>query len=104
MEAKKQDLIKASNEKIADAVIRAREGKIKIKPGYDGVYGEPIFENNTNNEKEEIKENKQQGLNKFFWLFIKFEQSENFTKLGKCKAFSVVYKVWHLYFNNFKLY
>lgn len=60
LEAKKEDLTKASNEKIADAIIKAREGKIKIKPGYDGVYGQPIFENN---EKEE---NDQEGLNKFF--------------------------------------
>ncbi|MCK4818561.1 DNA helicase UvrD, partial [bacterium] len=49
LEAKREDLTKASNEKIADAIIRAREGKIRIKPGYDGVYGEPIFENNVNN-------------------------------------------------------
>ncbi len=66
LDAKKEDLIKASNEKIADAIIKAREGKIKIKPGYDGEYGQPIFENNADNEKEEIKENRQQGLNKFF--------------------------------------
>jgi uncharacterized protein (TIGR00375 family) len=66
LEVKKEDLVKASNEKIADAIIKAREGKIKIKPGYDGVYGEPIFENNADNKKEEIKENEQKGLNKFF--------------------------------------
>ena len=66
METKKEDLTKASNEKIANAIIKAREGKIKIKPGYDGVYGQPIFENNANNEKEDIKENNQEGLNKFF--------------------------------------
>ncbi|MAH01825.1 MAG: endonuclease Q family protein [Candidatus Woesearchaeota archaeon] len=62
LEAKKDDLIKATNEKIADAIISNREGKIKIKPGYDGVYGQPIFENN---EKQSSKNN-QEGLNKFF--------------------------------------
>ena len=41
---KKEDLIKVTNQKIADAIIKVREGKIKIKPGYDGVYGQPIFE------------------------------------------------------------
>ena len=73
LEAKKEDLVKVSNEKIADAIINNREGKIKIKPGYDGVYGEPVFENTNvkpsmapiDNEKE-VKRNKQEGLNKFF--------------------------------------
>ncbi len=56
---KREDLIKVSNEKIAEAIMNNREGKIKIKPGYDGVYGEPVFENN------EKPENNQKGLNRF---------------------------------------
>ena len=68
----REDLIKISNETIADAIIQVREGKVHIKPGYDGVYGIPIFENSQNKsktnsvEEENIKENKQQDLNKFF--------------------------------------
>ena len=73
LETKKEDLIKATDEKIADAIIAAREGKIKIKPGYDGVYGEPVFENaqaksgisSIDNEKK-VKNSKQEGLNRFF--------------------------------------
>jgi uncharacterized protein (TIGR00375 family) len=73
LETKKEDLIKATDEKIADAIIAAREGKIKIKPGYDGVYGEPVFENaqaksgisSIDNEKK-VKNSKQKGLNRFF--------------------------------------
>ncbi|MBI2134459.1 DNA helicase UvrD [Candidatus Woesearchaeota archaeon] len=54
LDAKKKDLAKFTDEKIADAIIAVREGKVKIKPGYDGVYGELIFGNNHN--KEELNE------------------------------------------------
>jgi uncharacterized protein (TIGR00375 family) len=78
LEAKKEDLLRFTDERIADAIIKNREGKIKIKPGYDGVYGEPVFDNHTNNtmksnnsesigdKKEKNKRNMQQDLNKFF--------------------------------------
>ena len=75
LEAKKEDLAKAADENIANAIIAVREGKIKIKPGYDGVYGQPIFENVAGEIKETgIKESRvkkakgiqQQGLSKFF--------------------------------------
>ncbi|MEM7819443.1 MAG: endonuclease Q family protein [Candidatus Aenigmatarchaeota archaeon] len=49
------DLIKI-DEKIADLIIKNREGKIKVIPGFDGVYGKPILEKVTG---------KQLGLNKF---------------------------------------
>jgi len=37
-----EDLRKV-DEKVADVVVRVREGKLKIKPGYDGLYGELIL-------------------------------------------------------------
>jgi uncharacterized protein (TIGR00375 family) len=40
----KEDLVKITDERIADAIIKIREGKINYIPGYDGVYGEPVFE------------------------------------------------------------
>jgi uncharacterized protein (TIGR00375 family) len=58
----KGDLMKATDEKTANAIIGVREGKVKIKPGYDGVYGQPVFEN----KNMEARDNKQEGLNKFF--------------------------------------
>jgi len=70
LEAKKEDLIKITDEKIADAIIKVREGKIKIKPGYDGVYGQPVFSDNEgeirDNKQKETKEQTQEGLTKFF--------------------------------------
>ena len=45
IDARKEELAKIADEKIADAIIAVREGKVKIKPGYDGVYGHLVFEN-----------------------------------------------------------
>jgi uncharacterized protein (TIGR00375 family) len=42
----KEELLKVTNEKIADALIKVREGKVKYQPGADGEYGRPIFDEN----------------------------------------------------------
>jgi len=39
----KEELLKVTNEKIADAIVKVREGKVKYAPGYDGVYGRAVF-------------------------------------------------------------
>ena len=61
LEADRETIAKLSNEKIADAIIKVREGKVKFKPGYDGVYGQPIF----NDEKIETLPSKQKSLADF---------------------------------------
>ena len=38
-----EELAKASNARIAEMIIRNRDGKVEILPGYDGEYGIPIF-------------------------------------------------------------
>jgi len=48
IDASKEALTEVVNEKIAEAIIKVREGKIKVIPGYDGVYGQlVIFEEET---------------------------------------------------------
>jgi len=45
--APKDALSKVVDEGIAEAIVRVREGKVKVIPGYDGVYGRlDIFEEN----------------------------------------------------------
>ena len=43
LEAPKEELLKATSEKIVDAIIKTREDQVKYIPGYDGVYGRPVF-------------------------------------------------------------
>jgi len=51
MDASKQALTKVVDEKVAEAIIRVREGRAKVIPGYDGVYGKLIiFEENSDDE------------------------------------------------------
>lgn len=65
------ELKKITNEKIAEAIINIRNGKIKIQPGFDGEYGYPVFSDDNKKSKERFAEtNKfshkgQKGLNDF---------------------------------------
>lgn len=42
IDASKDDLCSV-NERIAEAIIKVREGQVKVMPGYDGVYGQLII-------------------------------------------------------------
>jgi len=46
LNASKEDLINSglADEKLADLIIKNREAKIKVKPGYDGEYGKAILD------------------------------------------------------------
>jgi uncharacterized protein (TIGR00375 family) len=53
LHAEKGKLEKISGERIADGIVRMREGKIRVIPGYDGVFGEiKIFEKEGKAEKK----------------------------------------------------
>jgi len=43
MDASKNALAKVVDEKIAEAIVRVREGKVEVIPGYDGVYGKLVI-------------------------------------------------------------
>ncbi len=54
MRASREDLIKKLPAKVVEGVMRARSGKISIKPGYDGEYGIiSIFDKDAPEEKHE---------------------------------------------------
>jgi uncharacterized protein (TIGR00375 family) len=58
LNAPKEELLKVTNEEIANAIIKVRMGKINYIAGYDGCYGQPIF------YEENIKEYKSKGKQK----------------------------------------
>jgi len=52
------EIIQASGSRLAEAIKRVREGKVNIRPGYDGEYGKiSIF-----GEEGKIEENPQAKL------------------------------------------
>lgn len=54
LKAPYEELREIANEKLAKIIILARENKLKILPGYDGVYGKIILEDEDNEVREEI--------------------------------------------------
>ncbi len=54
LSAKKEDIAKHADERIADAI--ANSTHVKWKPGYDGEYGVPLFEGAIHKEKKVVKQ------------------------------------------------
>jgi len=68
LDVPKEELLKATSEKIADAIIKTRNGKVKYIPGYDGVYGVPVFsdeEYDKLKKKQVAKAKEQRSLKDF---------------------------------------
>jgi len=54
MDAPKNSLIGTVDEKIADAIIRVRNGTAAVVPGYDGVYGKLVFGKDIDTEHKRL--------------------------------------------------
>ena len=66
VDAPKEALTEIVNERIAEAIIKVREDKIKVIPGYDGVYGRPIiFEDEASTAKTPSEKVQQLNLTDF---------------------------------------
>jgi uncharacterized protein (TIGR00375 family) len=57
LDAPRERISKLAGERLADMIIKAREGKVTIKPGYDGVYGEPAFNGEQKRESKRPQKN-----------------------------------------------
>ncbi|MBR9691554.1 DNA helicase UvrD [Candidatus Woesearchaeota archaeon] len=65
LDVPEEELKKVTDEKIAEAILKNRQGKIEVQPGYDGEYGIPIFDGKDKpRPKVEIKK-KQANLSDF---------------------------------------
>jgi uncharacterized protein (TIGR00375 family) len=65
IDASREALTAVADEKIADAIIRVREGKVRVIPGYDGVYGQLIIYEGQTVQKADAQRVQQLNLTDF---------------------------------------
>jgi uncharacterized protein (TIGR00375 family) len=65
IDASKEMLSKVVDEKIAEAIVRVREGTVKVIPGYDGVYGKLVIFGESLSEESVPKRVQQLNLTDF---------------------------------------
>ena len=54
IDASFEEMAKVVDARVAEAIVRVRNGQIHVTPGYDGVYGQLVlFENNQRTQKQE---------------------------------------------------
>ena len=62
----KEELLKVADEKIVDIILENREGKLVIKPGFDGEYGVPLLGDEEIVDESEPVKKSQTGLGDYF--------------------------------------
>ena len=66
LNADKNKLSSLVDGKLVEFIIRNRENKLHIRPGYDGVYGQvTLEEKDLKDEKQEIQLNNQKSLREY---------------------------------------
>jgi len=65
IDASKNDLSAVAGEEIAEAIIRVREGRAEVVPGYDGVYGQLVIFKERSEKKNLPKRVQQLNLTDF---------------------------------------
>jgi len=57
LNASREDLEGVTKKQLANLIMKNREGKIKIIPGYDGIYGQPVLDESEFRRYEERQKN-----------------------------------------------
>jgi len=65
LDVPREALISVVDERIAEAIIKVREERIKVTPGYDGVYGQPIIFEEQAEGKTALRKVQQLNLTEF---------------------------------------
>lgn len=65
MDAPPEEISQIVDPRIAEAILRVREEKIRVIPGFDGVYGQPVLFKEAEKEKTSPQRPKQRSIADF---------------------------------------